>query len=107
MSTMRGIVTRLLLLVCLTPILAGCPLKGDNGVTLILTPDSLNFGADEDFLIFQVHRNLTNAPVEPVVVTSSQPWIVPEDCTSDSDNCLGAGLVDRAWLYNICAGAAL
>lgn len=95
MYALRGNVTRLILTVCLTALLAGCPLKGDNGLTLILTPAFLDFGADEDTLIFQVHRNLTNSPVEPVVVSSSQPWIVPETCTADSDNCLGSGIVDR------------
>ncbi|MCF6285666.1 MAG: PKD domain-containing protein, partial [Candidatus Hydrogenedentes bacterium] len=95
MCAIRGNVTRLLLMVCLTAILAGCPLKGDNGLTLLLTPETLDFGADEETLTLQVHRNLTNAPVEPVVVSSSESWIVPEVCTSDSDNCLGTGIVDR------------
>ncbi len=95
MYAMRGKVTRLLLMVCLMIGLAGCPLKGDNGLSLILSPSSLNFGTDEDSLVFQVHRNLTNSPVEPVVVSTSQSWIVPEACTTDSDNCLGTGLVER------------
>lgn len=91
----RGSVTRLMLVACLTAILAGCPWKGDNGLALLLTPEVLNFQADQDSLTFQVHRNLTNSPVEPVVVSSNQPWIVPELCTDSADNCLGFGLVDR------------
>jgi len=79
-------------------ILAGCPLKGDNGLTLILTPEVLNFGADEELLTFQVHRNLTNAPVEPVVVSSNQPWIVTDECSSASDDCRGFGLTDRLFI---------
>jgi len=98
MFAVRGNVTRLLLVVCLTAILAGCPLKGDNGLTLILTPTALDFGSEEDSLVFQVHRNLTNAPVEPVVVSSSQSWIIPEVCTTESENCLGFGLVDRVFI---------
>ena len=91
----RGSVTRLMVAACLTAILAGCPWKGDNGLALLLTPQVLNFEADQDTLTFQVHRNLTNAPVEPVVVSSNQPWIVPELCTDSADNCLGFGIVDR------------
>ena len=94
----RGVITRFTLVACLMAALAGCPLKGDNGLTLILTPEVLNFGADEDLLTFQVHRNLTNSPVEPVVVASNQPWIVPADCTEPGDNCLGFGLVDRLFV---------
>lgn len=91
----RGSVTRLMLAACLTAILAGCPWKGDNGLALLLTPQVLNFEADQDTLTFQVHRNLTNSPVEPVVVSSNQPWIVPDICTDAADNCLGFGIVDR------------
>lgn len=91
----RGIGTRLIFAACLTAFLAGCPLKGDNGLTLILTPEVLNFEADTDMLTFQVHRNLTNSPVEPVVVSSNQAWITPEVCTEAADNCLGFGIVDR------------
>lgn len=91
----RGSVTRLMLAACLTAILAGCPWKGDNGLALLLTPQVLNFEADQDTLTFQVHRNLTNSPVEPVVVSSNQPWIIPQLCTDSADNCLGVGIVDR------------
>lgn len=94
----RGVVTRFTLVACLMAMLAGCPLKGDNGLTLILTPEVLNFGADEEILTFQVHRNLTNSPVEPVVVSSNQPWIVPDECSEASDNCLGFGLTDRLFI---------
>ena len=71
MCALRGHLTRLLLVVCLVGFLAGCPLRGDNGLALLLTPDFLNFETDQETLIFQVHRNLTNSPVEPVVVSSS------------------------------------
>lgn len=91
----RGSVTRLMLAACLTAVLAGCPWKGDNGLALLLTPQVLNFEADQDTLTFQVHRNLTNSPVEPVVVSSNQPWILPDLCTDAADNCLGFGIVDR------------
>lgn len=98
MFVYRGIGTRLLLVAGLMACLAGCPLKGDNGLTLILTPEVLNFEAETDMLTFQVHRNLTNAPVEPVVVSSSQPWIIPEVCSAASDNCLGHGIVDKLFI---------
>ncbi|MBX3180570.1 MAG: PKD domain-containing protein [Candidatus Hydrogenedentes bacterium] len=78
--------------------LAGCPWKGDNGLALILTPNVLDFGTDEDALTFQVHRNLTNSPAEPVVVSSSQPWIIPELCTENRDNCVGFGPVNRLFV---------
>ena len=98
MCALRGYVTRLLLVVCLVGFLAGCPFRGDNGLALLLTPDFLNFETDQETLIFQVHRNLTNSPVEPVVVSSSQPWIIPESCTSDSANCLGTGLLNSMYI---------
>lgn len=94
----RGSVTRLMLVACLTAILAGCPWKGDNGLALLLTPQVLNFEADQDTLTFQVHRNLTDSPVEPVVVSSNQPWIVLELCTDSADNCLGFGIVDQLYI---------
>jgi PKD repeat protein len=94
----RGSVTRLMLVACLTAILAGCPWTGDNGLALLLTPQVLNFEDDQDSLTFQVHRNLTNSPVEPVVVSSNQPWIVLELCTDSADNCLGFGIVDQLYI---------
>src|SRR5688572_27689059 len=94
----RGSVTRLMLVACLMATLAGCPWKGDNGLALLLTPQVLNFEADQDTLTFQVHRNLTNSPVEPVVVSSNQPWIVLDTCTDTADNCLGFGIVDRLFI---------
>jgi PKD repeat protein len=98
MFAMRGNTTRLLVTLCLAAALAGCPLKGDNGLTLLLTPGVLDFGAEQESLTFQVHRNLTNSPVHPVVVSTSQSWIVPEVCTDESDNCLGTGIVDRVFI---------
>lgn len=89
----RGSITRLMFVACLTAMLAGCPGKEDNGLTLILSPEVLNFEEDTESMTFQVRRNLTDSPVEPVVVTSSQPWIVPEVCTEPADNCLGVGFV--------------
>jgi PKD repeat protein len=87
-----------MLVACLTGLLAGCPWRGDNGLALLLTPQVLNFEDDQDSLLFQVHRNLTNSPVEPVVVSSNQPWIVLDLCTDTADNCLGFGIVDQLYI---------
>ncbi len=72
--------------------LAGCP--QDVGVTLLVAPNSLEFGANQDRMVFTVTKSFTSAAAGPVVVRSSVPWIIPETCTDAAANCLTDNRID-------------
>ncbi len=68
-------------------LLSGCP-SGDVGITLIPSSTSLDFGATQTSMTLSVSRNASSTPVNPLVVTTSADWVVPEECLSSAANCM-------------------
>ncbi len=69
--------------------LSGCP--GDVGVSLIVTPDLLNYGATENRQTVEVAKNFSATPSNPIVATANAAWIIPEECTDSTQGCLAKG----------------
>ena len=67
--------------------LAGC-WPGDVGVTLVSTPEVLDFGAQKTALTLRVDRNFsTTAASQPLVVTTNSDWVQVGACTEPNDGC--------------------
>ncbi len=73
---------------------AGC--IEDVGVALLVTPDTLNFGIDTNRLTLSVSRNVTTAGSGPLVASADVPWIIIENCTDSTENCLQSPILNRA-----------
>lgn len=73
---------------------AGC--IEDVGVGLIVTPDTLNFGIDTSRLTLSVSKTVTAAGSGPLVASTDAPWILVENCTDSTENCLQSPILNRA-----------
>jgi len=68
-------------------LLAGC-WPGDVGVTLVSSPEVLDFGAQKTALTLRVDRNFsTTAASQPLVVTTNSDWVQVGACTEPNDGC--------------------
>lgn len=83
-----------LFMAALVPVLAllpsGC-IPDPVGVSLLVSPESLNFGRDRNALSFEVSKIYSRNRLQPVVATPTEPWIVVEDCTEAGEQCLSVG----------------
>ena len=87
MLSNRYVLTVALMVVSFAAFVPGCTLP-DVGVSLNATPGALDFGIDEDLLSIVVTMNPSNTPLtNPIRVIANKPWIIPLDCTSNSDGC--------------------
>ncbi len=84
--------------IILTPVLALLAASGcfsDLGVTLLVSPGTLDFGKFEEEAALQVSKNATSTNMGPVVVTSNSPWIIPERCADGTFDCYSFGPRDQ------------
>ncbi len=93
MLGMRSFAACAVLAVAVALVLSGCP--EDVGVTLLVSPDKLDFGATKTVMSFLASKNFSGTTLGPVVVKSSAPWIIPEACTDAANQCLSGGPIDR------------
>ena len=68
-------------------LLSGC-FPEDVGRTLIRSTTTLDFGAAKTQMTLSVARNVTVTAGDPLVVTASADWVVPEECLSAGANCM-------------------
>lgn len=72
-------------------LLAGC-WPGDVGVTLVASPEILDFGTETTAITLQVDRNFsTSAASRPLIVTTNVDWVQVGACTSPDDGCFVKG----------------
>ncbi len=72
-------------------LLAGC-WPGDVGVTLVASPEILDFGTETTAITLQVDRNFsTSSASRPLIVTTNVDWVQVGACTSPDDGCFVKG----------------
>ncbi|NLV42782.1 MAG: PKD domain-containing protein [Candidatus Hydrogenedentes bacterium] len=72
-------------------LLAGC-WPGDVGVTLVSTPEVLDFGAEATAMTLQVDRNFsTTAASQPLIASTNVDWVQVGACTEPDDGCFVKG----------------
>ncbi len=69
--------------------LMGCP--PDVGVGLLVSPESLDYGADQDELLLRVSKTYTGGAMDPMVIEADEEWVLPQNCLSISDDCVSRG----------------
>jgi PKD repeat protein len=74
-------------------VLSGCP-TANVGLALLPSPDQLNFGRDQVSINLTIKTNFSSSTPEPLVMKSSAPWIVVEECTDPAQNCLSGALIE-------------
>jgi PKD repeat protein len=67
-------------------LLPGC-FPGDVGRALIPSPTVLDFGATKTSMTLDVARNATDTAGDPLVVSASADWVVPQECLTSAANC--------------------
>lgn len=72
-------------------LLAGC-WPGDVGVTLVSTPEVLDFGAEATAMTLRVDRNFSaTAASQPLIATTNVDWVQVGACTAPDDGCFVKG----------------
>ena len=72
---------------------SGC--FGDLGVTLLVSPETLDFGRFEEEALLRVSKNASSTNMGPVQVSSNVPWIIPERCVDGTFDCYSFGPRDH------------
>ena len=86
MHRQRSIIAFALTMV-VASVLSGC-LKKDVGVALIPSTATLDFGSSQTRMTLDVSRNVSSTPSNPLVVSSSADWVVPEACLDSAAGCM-------------------
>lgn len=89
MKSMRTPVGAIVVAALLCIGLQGCP--PDVGLQLLVSSDTLDFGMDKEEMRLRVYKNYTSAVMAPLVVSTNQEWILPQNCNEASDNCVSRG----------------
>lgn len=72
----------------------GCP-KDELGGGLVVSPTSIDFGKEKISATLEVWKTTTSSSIGPIFAEATVPWIVINNCTSPSDNCVSSGPLDR------------
>ncbi len=65
------------------------------GVQIQVSPKALDFGRTVDQGLLYVTKNYTSNTMAPLVVTTDQPWILPEACLDAAESCISTGPGDK------------
>lgn len=74
-------------------VLIGC--APDVGVQMQVSPESLDFGRTETTQTLYVAKLYTSGTMEPLVVDTDSPWIIPENCREVSEDCISRGPAEK------------
>ncbi len=93
----RWAITQCLLLIGIATGLLGCPFlgPGTDELFLVVSPTELNFGTSIDDAVLEVHKSNSTMPLGAIVVSSTAPWIVVDECTGIDDGCMSEGASDE------------
>lgn len=88
----RSFVTQALVALAAVILFSGCP--GDVGLTLLVSPDKLDFGTTENVLTLKASKNFSGSTLQPVIAKASASWIIPQACADTADQCFSGGPID-------------
>ncbi len=86
----QGYIVAFALTAVVLSLLSGC-FPGDVGRTLLPSPTTLDFGATKTSMTLNVAGNASATPTNPLVVSASADWVVPQECLSSAANCMVTG----------------
>ena len=89
MKSMRTPLGAILVMALLCIGLQGCPAKV--GVQLLVSSETLDFGADREELLLRVYKNYTATDMGALIVSTNQDWILIQDCQNATDECSSKG----------------
>jgi PKD repeat protein/PhoPQ-activated pathogenicity-related protein len=89
MKSMRTPLGAIIVMALLCIGLQGCPTKV--GLQLLVSSDTLDFGADREELLLRVSKNYSSTSMGALIVSANQDWILPQDCTDVTDKCVSRG----------------
>lgn len=89
MKNMRTPLGAIIVMALLCIGLQGCPAKV--GLQLLVSSETLDFGADREELVLRVYKNYTATDMGALIVSTNQDWILLQDCRDISDECISRG----------------